>query len=177
MVRSQLNSRALEPAPERAAQATEEGVCYTHATQATGARGTRRRVVRAAAAGALAMLALLGVAAPATAGGQFWTWGPGVGGYARAQVGTVSKTATGEYMVVMLDSGRYDKANRCGHGISIWYTDPWGTQRNWYVTNDGCTGGPVFWYTAYPTVKRGTCVQVTYRAEWQWYSGPRFCSQ
>lgn len=123
--------------------------------------------------GALALSAAV-LSPTALASADLWTWGPGVGGFARAQVADVGTGPTAKVESILFTSARYDRGNRCGTGLSVWYTRPNGARGNYYVTRGGCTPGPLFWFTAGITARRGTTVNVTYRAEWQWYSGPSF---
>ena len=136
----------------------------------------RRRGVRVGVVlTAIALAAVLIVGSASSAGAaHLFTWGPGVAGYARVNTWVGGKTATTSTEVFYFDSGRYDKANRCGTGVSIWYTGSNGARYNYYEVRDGCTPGPQFWYQAGITMRRGTTTCVTYRAEWQWYSGPCF---
>ena len=137
----------------------------------------RKRIATVVVVALLGVVGVLTNASPAGATGRAYVAGPSASAV-QIDWQTVTKTSSYEALWVQVSVAQPAwKANSCGTGISIWYWDVNWNRRNSYQARDYCTWGPV-WSMWTPTlyVKRGTCVQVTYRQDYQWNNGTTFCT-
>jgi hypothetical protein len=135
------------------------------------------KIKRIAAACAACVGLFGGVATSAHANATGFSAAPGIGGYAWGTLVTRGNTpapAAGQTNAVALEVFGGAKANMCGMGWSVWYTNVWGQQANFEQTNNGCIWGP--WYTAGAnlTAKHGSRLVIDFRENFQWFSGPTF---
>jgi hypothetical protein len=134
-------------------------------------------IKRLAALVAIAAAAALTVAAPASATGRAVVAGPGATAIT-VDWQTVSKSSTVENLWVQVTGATVGKVNSCGTGMSIWYYDQNWVKRNVYQARDYCLWGPVWSYwTPTIAVRRGSCVQATYRMDGTWRNATTFCSK